>query len=124
MLFRSGRARVDGFAGARMWSLETSLEFRRLPTVSRTTTFVDPIVGVRAEHDLGEKWTISGLAEVGGFGVGSKLQWELLGRVGYRVSDGTTLGLGYRHLELEFDRDRIDVDTAMSGPFLAVDFTW
>ena len=120
----TGTARVDGFAGARVWSLETSLDFRRLPAVSRTTTFVDPILGVRAEYDFGERWSVSGLAEVGGFGVGSELQWELVGRVGYRVGESTTIGVGYRHLALEFDRDRIDVEAAMSGPFLAVDFTW
>ncbi len=88
----TGTARVDGFAGARLWSLKTSLDFRRLPAVSRTTTFVDPILGARAEYDLGERWSVSGLAEVGGFGVGSELQWEPVGHVGYRAGEASATG--------------------------------
>ncbi len=65
-----------------------------------------------------------GLAEIGGFGAGSELQWELIGRAGYRISDTVSAAIGYRHLVLDFDRDRLDIDVTMTGPFLANDFTW
>jgi hypothetical protein len=32
--------------------------------------------------------------------------------------------LGYRHLVLDFNKDRVDLKVTMTGPFLAVDFTW
>jgi hypothetical protein len=123
-LAENEQTRLDVFGGVRVWSLETNLEFRRLPTVSRDTTLLDPIVGLRVEHDIKREWFVSGLAEVGGFGVGSELQWEVIGRVGYRITERTAIALGYRHLELDFDRDRIDVEATMTGPFLALDLNW
>lgn len=117
-------ASVDAFTGFRIWSLEAVLDFRFLPTAKRETTFVDPIIGLRGSYDLTDNIFVSGLANIGGFGVGSESQWELLGRVSYRFNESYSAGIGYRHLALEFDRDRADVDAAMSGAFLALDINF
>jgi len=115
---------VDVFGGFRIWSLEATIDFDRLPSISRKTTFIDPIFGLRGSFDLNEKFFVGGLAEIGGFGAGSELQWELVGRAGYRISDTVSVAFGYRHLVLNFERDRLDIEATMTGPFLAVDFTW
>ncbi|MEM7742780.1 MAG: hypothetical protein AAF409_03630 [Pseudomonadota bacterium] len=115
---------IDAFGGLRVWSLETTADFRTLPTVSRKNTFVDPIVGLRASYDISPDWFVSGLAEVGGFGAGSDLQWEVIGRVSYRFNETIATGVGYRHLVLKVDRGGLDIDAVMTGPFIALDFTW
>lgn len=117
-------AAVDVFGGFRIWSLEATIDFDRLPSVSRKKTFIDPIFGLRGSFDLNEHFFVGGLAEIGGFGAGSELQWELVGRAGYRISDTVNAAIGYRHLALDFDNGRLDLDVTMTGPFLAIDFTW
>jgi len=64
------------------------------------------------------------LAEVGGFGVGSDLQWEVVGRAGYQFNDRFGVALGYRHLAIDFDDDKLVMQAEISGPFLALDITW
>lgn len=122
--FNDDRFSVDAFGGFRIWSLEATIDFDRLPTVSRTKTWVDPLFGLRSHFDLTESFFVDGLADVGGFGVGSKLQWEVLGRAGYRFNETFSLAVGYRHLSVDFDRDAVDINASLTGPFLALDLTW
>lgn len=115
---------LDAFGGFRVWSLEATANFRVLPTASRSTTFVDPIMGLRGTYEITPDWFVSGIGEIGGFGVGSDFQWEVVGRLGYRFNDTIAVAAGYRHLALEVDRKGLAMDVAMTGPFVAVDVTW
>jgi len=123
-VYASDRARVDGFAGARLWSLDTSVDFANLPEASASETWVDPIVGVRATYAVTDKLSVQALGDVGGFGVGSELQWEVLGRVGYAFNDRFTLAGGWRHLAVDVDRGALDLDMSLTGPFVAFDINF
>ena len=122
--FKNDRFAADVFGGVRVWSLEARIDFNTLPTASQTKTWADPLVGARAGYDINKNFFIDGLVDVGGFGVGSDLQWEALARVGYRLNKTMSLALGYRHLFLDFSDDKLVINTTMTGPFLAVDFNW
>jgi hypothetical protein len=115
---------IDVFAGLRYWDLDAAIDFRRLPEVSTSRSWVDPVFGMRGQRRLPERWFVDGLAEVGGFGVGSDLQWELVAKIGYRFNETVSASLGYRHLDLDFDDEGLILDATMSGPFLAFDFQW
>lgn len=118
------RLRVEGLAGARLWSLNASVDFATLPKASTSETWVDPVVGLRATYVLTDSISVQGLADIGGFGVGSAFQWEALARVSYAVSDHWSLAAGWRHLEVHVDRGRLDMEMNLTGPFLAVDLTF
>ena len=118
------RASADVFGGFRIWSLEATATFPRLPAFKRKTTFVDPIIGLRGTYFVTEDIFLSGLVEIGGFGAGSDFQWEALGRVSYRFNDTVSAGLGYRYLALDLSRGSLAVDAAMSGPFIAFDINF
>ena len=118
------RASADVFGGFRIWSLEATADFRVLPTVSRKTTFVDPIIGLRGTYFVTDDIFLSGLVEIGGFGAGSDFQWEVVGRASYRFNDTISAGIGYRHLALDLSRGGLAVDAAISGPFVAIDFNF
>ncbi len=122
--YEDERSSVDAFGGVRAWWIETKIEFQRAPNPSRSNNWIDPIVGLRGSYAVTDNIALSGLADIGGFGVGSDLQWELLGRATYRFNDLFGVGLGYRHLALDFDDDGLVLDTTITGPFLALDFTW
>jgi hypothetical protein len=115
------RSRVEGFAGARLWSLETTVDFANLPAASASETWVDPIIGARATFAVTERISVQALGDIGGFGVGSEFQWELMGRIGYAFTDMITAAAGWRHLSVDVDRGNLDLKMSLSGPFVALD---
>jgi hypothetical protein len=90
--------------------------------------WVDPIVGVIASTDLGENGSATLRADVGGFGIGADLAWQVVGSLGYRLSPGLSIVAAYRHLDIDYDSgqgaDRFRFDAAMSGPAVGVTFHW
>jgi hypothetical protein len=108
-------------AGFRYTYLRTELEIRRGRTFDSSESWVDPLVGSRIGLDLTDHWTIAGEANVGGFGVGSDLAWNVQGFVGYRTSlfgVPTTLAAGYRALHQDYDHNDFEWDVTMHGPVL------
>ena len=116
--------RVDALGGLRYWNIEADIDYQRLPSASKSNDWVDPIIGLRAGFDLTDTISVIALGDIGGFGVGSDLQWELLGRVNYQFDETWTLGVGYRHVDVDFDDDKLVLDAALSGPFLALDINF
>ena len=113
--------RVEAIGGVRAWDLETSTEVSDL-RASRTSTFVDPMVGIRVETPLGESFHFHGLANIGGSNFGSDRQVEAIAQVNWPWTDRTSLSAGYRYLSLDFDEDQVLIDATMEGPFIAVSF--
>ena len=72
--------------------------------------------------DLTEKLAFRVRGDIGGFdiGSGSDLTWNVLGGFGYSLSERTTLWLGYRILDVDYDdgsgSDLFEYDIDMSGP--------
>ncbi len=118
------RASAEVFGGARAWWIDAEIDLQRISNPSVSRNWVDPIIGMRGSYALTDRVALSGLADIGGFGVGSDLQWELIGRVGYEFTDHIGAALGYRHLALDFADDKLVLDAEISGPFLAIDIMW
>jgi hypothetical protein len=123
-LYNTKMSNADVFVGMRHWSLDAEIEFDRIPTAKRSVDFTDPIIGIKGNHTLNQKWLVSGLFEIGGFGFGSDLQWDFVARIGYRINRSTNAIFGYRHLVLDFDDDGLVLDAEMTGPFVALDIIW
>lgn len=123
-VYEDERTRVEGFAGARLWSLETSVDFRNLPEAEASETWVDPIIGARVSFAVTDAVSFQALGDIGGFGVGSEFQWELMGRVGYAFNDWITAAAGWRHLAVDVEKGRLDLDMTLSGPFVALDINF
>jgi hypothetical protein len=119
-------ATVDVLAGARIWYVDTELKLTSGLLPGRQTqedeTWADPLVGVRASLDLGRGFFISGLADIGGFGVASDYTWEVLGTVDYRFRDWGSARVGYRHLEVDYKNGGFVFDVEMSGPIAGLSF--
>ncbi len=81
---------------------------------------MDPIIGGRFHMSLSERWLLTLRGDIGGFGVGSDLTWNVAARLGYRLSERTTLAFGYRHLDIDYDSGKLELDAEFSGTFLGM----
>lgn len=91
--------------------------------VDQSEAWVDPIVGSRFILDLADNWTLSGEADIGGFGVGSDLAWNVQAFLGYKTSllgKPLTLAAGYRALSQDYEDGRFEWDVTTQGPILGV----
>ena len=122
--YRFGEAGLsfDALAGARYVSIDVEVKPGPFPTLSRDKDWVDPIIGGRFHMSLSERWLLSLRGDIGGFGVGSDLTWNVAAHLGYRLSERTTLAFGYRHLDIDYDSGNRELDLEFFGPFLGISF--
>lgn len=121
----------DVLAGARIWSLALKLDGDR-PRGGRDIferrTWVDPIVGARAEFHLTDAWLVSLRGGLGGFSVSSALTWDATALLGYTFWEHGTLLAGYRAVGVNYsvgsDRSAFKFDATLSGPIIGVGFTF
>ena len=113
---------LELLAGARFWMLDMDLALTG-PLVGtrvggRSETWIDPIVGIAGQVKLGGGFAIKAEGDVGGFGVGADLDWQVLGAIQYQLNESVTLEAGYRYLSVDFDDGDFLYDVAMQGPII------
>jgi hypothetical protein len=120
---------VDPYAGARFTYLDTKLKIRHGgPQVDANQSWVDPVIGVRTLWPLTDKWSVTALGDIGGFGAGSDFTWQAAGLVGYRFSllgeDNAKVLAGYRALYQDYKdgngRNEFKWDMTLHGPVLGL----
>jgi len=113
---------LDVFAGARIYSLDTQLVFRpRLAqgvNVSASQTWTDPIIGLRGRYYFSRAWFLNLYGDVGGFGAGSDISWQVLGGVGVQAARWCDVELGYRALGFDYEPGRVKQDIVTHGPII------
>jgi opacity protein-like surface antigen len=120
-VLQSDSVDLDLLAGARLWMLDANLTLTGPLAVrqgGRSEAWVDPIVGVATHIKLGGGFGFKAEGDVGGFGVGSDLDWQVLGALQYQLNDSITLEAGYRYLSVDYDKDGFLFDMAMQGPII------
>ena len=101
--------------GGRLNYLQTSIDARRNIFPSGTEevsgihddTWFDPVIITRLSTDIKDKWPVQFRADVGGFGLGSDLTWQLQAYAGYRFGKLFQLSAGFRVISIDY---RTDVD--------------
>ncbi|WP_454690132.1 hypothetical protein [Achromobacter aloeverae] len=113
---------VEPTAGLRWTSMHGALD-SPIGDASSRVNWTDPFVGLRVQADLDERWNLSAEADIGGFGVGSRLSANGQAYLGYRVrlfGYDTMLRLGYRALYQDYrehtDYGRAKWANTLQGP--------
>jgi hypothetical protein len=116
------RARVAKAEAKLQKALEKELT-DRLPThVSGDEWWVDPFVGVRAQWNLTRRLFLAARADVGGFGVGSELAYQLQGTLGFDVTESFFMEGGYRYLNTDYQNGGFLHDAEQAGAFIGFGF--
>jgi hypothetical protein len=110
----AGLYRITSFleagVGGRLNYLDAGIDVRRnvFPagteevTGEESKTWFDPILIARFTTDIKDKWLFMFRGDIGGFGVGSDLTWQLHATAGYRFTKVFQLSLGYRILSTDY----------------------
>jgi len=95
-------------------------------SVSMTEDWIDPTIVARGTFPFGDKWRGQLRANLGGFGIGSDVFWQLQADVVYRHSDKWQFTFGYRIMDFSYDQgdglDRFRYDMQNFGPVMKVGY--
>ena len=112
--------KVDALTGFRYWHVGQNLQFNPSGTeFSGSLDWVDPLVGGRIQAALSPKVSVTIAGDVGGWGAGSEMDYQVAGLLGYRIKPLWTLQAGYRYLYVNY-RSSIIFDAATSGAMFGV----
>jgi hypothetical protein len=117
--------KIDALAGFRFWHFGESLSFTTNSlNFSSSQNWIDPVVGGRITGNLSPKISVIVAGDVGGWGVGSQLDYQISGILGYRIKPALTLQAGYRYLSVDWRNGRAlintQIDTVTSGALIGL----
>ncbi|HET6564264.1 MAG TPA: hypothetical protein VFG52_02525, partial [Xanthomonadales bacterium] len=95
--------------GARYWDVENALLLRGQGPVGNEIradageSWIDPLIGVRLDYPFGEKWSLVGKADYGGFGIGADSTWQASAGLRRQFSDSISAALIYRYIYVDYE---------------------
>jgi len=117
-LVRMEKFEVAALAGFRYWHLGQNVKFNPsgvAPNLSTSQNWASPLVGGRIVTPLSRKIAVTIAGDVGGWDVGSQLEYQAVGLLGYQVNARWSLQAGYRYLDVDWRGSGAVFDVAMSG---------
>lgn len=122
---------LEAGLGGRIVSLYTGLNLQTINQPregSAKKTWFDPIVIVRAQGAIEDKWLLQFRGDIGGFGVGSDFSWQIQANAGYRFSKLFHATIGYRVIGIDYDKgegmERFVYDVDTYGPVIHMGFNF
>ena len=124
-----------GIAGRMLW-IGVDAEIVRNMIGGKTETlsgsmeknWFDPLLVVRMKLPDAGKWQLQLRGDIGGFGVGSDLTWQVQAYAGYRFSELFQATVGYRSLAINYEKgdgaDRFKYDVTTFGPVVKLGFNF
>lgn len=91
---------------------------------SNDESWIDPIVGFQVRTGLDQALRCGLLADVGGFGIGSDLTWEVLPSVSWHFDDTWALEVGYRWLDMDYEDSDFLYDVHQAGWIFGLSFAF
>jgi opacity protein-like surface antigen len=114
---------LDIYAGGRAWWQRANVDISATGTLNifdltftragvlsaeKSVSWFDPLVGMRLRHQFAPAWNLVVSGDVGGFDVGSKFTWQVLGALDYefcRSKSVTWSGMiGYKALSADYSQ--------------------
>ena len=93
-------------------------------TLSRDDYWFDPYVGLRGRYNFSKTYYTAARGEIGGFGVGADLMWEVEGVIGINLTRSIFTEIGYRALGGNFEDRDFRFDVVMHGPQITTGITF
>jgi hypothetical protein len=122
---RAAVARAVNAAKAQIANqLASTLDAKLGQTLSRDDYWFDPYVGLRARYNFSKTYYTAVRGEIGGFGVGADLMWEVETVVGINLTRSIFTEIGYRALGANFEENNFKFDVVTHGPQITTGITF
>ena len=93
-------------------------------TLSKDDYWFDPYVGLRGRYDFNKTFYTAVRGEIGGFGVGADLMWQVEGVIGVNLTHSIFTEVGYRALGADFEDNNFVFDMVLHGPQITTGITF
>jgi hypothetical protein len=117
---------VDVGLGVRAWGIAGNITLNQgllsAFDASDGLRWADPMIGIRYHRDLGNGFSATAYGDVGGFGAGAHIDWQLVGTIDYAVNSWVELHGGFRSLNFNYGGARADFSANYYGPIIAATF--
>jgi hypothetical protein len=94
--------------------------------LERSRNWVDPVVGIVLRTSGKGRVHGTVIADMGGFGVGSRFTWQVFPTVGVRLAKWASIEAGWRFLGVDYETgegaDRFEYDVLYQGPVVGLAF--
>ena len=93
-------------------------------SISQNDYWFDPYVGLRTRYNFNKTYYTAVRGEIGGFGVGADLMWEVEAAFGINLTHSIFTEIGYRALGGNYENDNFRFDVVMHGPQITTGITF
>src|SRR5438094_528492 len=122
------RAAVDRIVNAAKARIANDLAFtlqtKLNRSIARDDFWFDPYVGLRGRYNFNKTFYTAVRGEIGGFGVGADLMWEVEGVIGINLTRSIFTEVGYRALGADYENNGLLFDAVMHGPQITTGTTF
>lgn len=119
------RIQIDGLTGFRYWHLGADFTLAPIAgggSLSKSLNWVDPLAGARIKFPISRKLTAAIQGDTGGWGVGSQLDYQLLGALSYRIKPRWAVDAGWRYMYTDYRDSLVHSRVAQSGIVIGVTY--
>lgn len=119
---------VDVYAGTRIWAMDQEITLDPVDPnlqsrmLSNSNSWIDPIIGVKADFSLTKDWFAYAKADFGGFGANSEWTLMTLAGCGYKFNQHWNTSLGIKYLGLEYNKDDLYLNIDQYGLALTLGY--
>ena len=122
---RAAVARAVNAAEAQIThQLASTLDMKLSQTIARDDYWFDPYVGLRGRYNFNKTVYTAVRGEIGGFGVGADLMWQVEGVIGINLTRSIFTEIGYRALGADFEENDFVFDVVLHGPQITTGITF
>ncbi|HZS17342.1 MAG TPA: hypothetical protein VFA51_05350, partial [Candidatus Udaeobacter sp.] len=118
------RRAVDAAKARIANQLASTLNAKLSQTLSRTDYWFDPYVGLRSRYNFNKTYYTVVRGEIGGFGVGADLMWQVETAIGINLTRSIFTEIGYRALGGTYQDDGLKFDAVLHGPQITTGITF
>ena len=124
---------LEGLFSLAYFDLSTDLQVATTAPISGEVTtrnasagasWVDPLVGLQYSLPINYAWRLNLRGDIGGFGIGSDLSYQVLANVRWQANDTVGVVVGYRLIAFDYedgkDRNYQRYDMTEQGPLVGV----
>jgi hypothetical protein len=102
------------------YTLETKFD----QTISKDDYWFDPYLGLYGRYNFSKTYYTAVRGQIGGFGVGADLMWQVEGVLGVNLTRNIFSELGYRALGVQYENNGLAFDAITHGPEITTGITF